>query len=59
MNKEYLLQEITEGLEAVNPLSDSLRVETESEILLKVIEEAEMELEHILSSLQTLKSEIE
>lgn len=59
MNKEYLLQEIIEGLEAVKPFPDSLKETTDNESLTKVFEEIEMELEHVMNCISTLKSELE
>lgn len=58
MNKEYLLQEIIEGLEAVKPLSGTLKITKKNESLMKIIEEVEMELEHVVSSIVALKCEL-
>jgi hypothetical protein len=58
MNKEYLIQEITEGLGAVKPFPDSLKEAEDDESLSKLFEEIEMELEHVMSCIATLKSEL-
>jgi len=59
MNKDYLLQEIIEGLEAVKPFPESLKETTENESLSKIVEEIEMELEQVMNCISTLKSELE
>jgi hypothetical protein len=58
MNKEYLIQEIIEGLGAVKPFPDSLKEADDNESLLKTFDEIEMELEHVMSCIATLKSEL-
>lgn len=55
MNKEYLIQEVLEGLTAVSPLISVLR-ETEE---LSVLEEIEMELESVMGFITALKENFE
>lgn len=59
MDKHYLLQEITEGLEAVKPLSVTLKTTKKKESLMKLLEEVEMELEHVVGCIVSLKGEME
>ena len=59
MNKDYLIQEIIEGLEAVKPFSGTLKITKNNESLMKILEEAEMELEHVVSCIVALKCELE
>lgn len=58
MDKEYLLQEIIEGLKAVQPFPRTLAVTKKKDKLMHILEEAEMELEHVISCIVALKEEI-
>lgn len=55
MNKEYLIQEVLEGLTSVSPLTSVFR-ETEE---LSVLEEIEIELESVMGFITALKEKLE
>jgi len=59
MNKSYLKKEIIEGLEAVEPFPETLKTTFETSSVLEIIEEVEMELEHVISCIISLKCELE
>jgi hypothetical protein len=58
MDKDYLLQEIIEGIKAVQPFPQALKITKKKEKLMHILEEVEMELEHVISCLIALKDKI-
>jgi len=55
MNKEYLIQEVLEGLASVVPLTSVFQENEE----LSVLEEIEMELESVMGFISALKEKLE